>query len=191
MRRTKMMMAGSALALSLALSACGGGDEGSAEPASPSESASESAPESAETPSESPSESESEAAQAGGSSDYCQQLESANKQFTALATGDLSQFDAAITTLQDLGDAAPAEIADSWKQVLAPLNQLETALGEAGLTFDDLEGLSRGEIPPGVDPQSLQQLATEVQGLSSTDAAQAQQEISQQASDECGVDLGQ
>lgn len=188
MRRTRTMMAGGALALSLALSACGGGDEGSAEPATPSESASEPASEPAETPSESPSE--SEAAQAGDS-DYCQQLQSANKQFTALATGDLSQFDAAITTLQELGDSAPPEISGAWEEVLAPLDQLETALGKAGLTFDDLEGLSRGEIPPGVDPQSLQQLATEVQGLSSTDVTDAQAEITEQASAECGVDLGQ
>lgn len=186
MRRTKMMMAGSALALSLALSACGGGDEGSEEPAAPE---SASASESAETPSESPSE--SEAAQAGGSSDYCQQLESANKQFTALATGDLSQFDAAITTLQELGDAAPQEISGAWDQVLSPLNQLETALKKAGLTFDDLDGLSRGEIPPGVDPQSLQQLATEVQGLNSAGSADAQAAITEQASAECGVELGQ
>ena len=186
MRRTKMMMVGSALALSLALSGCGGGDEGSEEPA-PSESASASEP--AETPSESPSE--SEAAQAGGSSDYCQQLESANKQFTALATGDLEQFDAAITTLQELGQAAPQEIAGDWEQVLSPLNQLETALQKAGLTFDDLDGLSRGELPQGVDPQSLQQLATEVQGLNSAGSADAQAEITEQASTECGVELGQ
>lgn len=187
MRRTKMMMVGSALALSLALSACGGGDEGSEEPAA---SESPSASEPAETPSESPSESE-EAAQAGGSSDYCQQLESANKQFTALATGDLSQFDAAITTLQELGDSAPQEISGAWQQVLAPLNQLETALQKAGLTFDDLDGLSRGELPQGVDPQSLQQLATEVQGLNSAGSADAQAEITEQASTECGVELGQ
>ncbi len=188
MRRTKTMMAGGALALSLVLSACGGGDEGSAEPAEPtSEAPSEPAPES-EPPSESPTESESAA---GGSSDYCQQLEDAEKQFNSLAAGDLAQFDAAITTLQGLGEAAPAELSGAWDEVLAPLEQLEAALGRAGLTFDDLDGLSRGEIPPGVDPQSLQQLATEVQGLNSADAAEAQAAITEQAAAECGVTLEQ
>ena len=178
MRRTTMTMAGSVLALGLALSACGGGEESPGEADGPSESASESA-------------SEPEPTEEAGSEAYCEQLESARQQFDALAEGDLAEFDEAISTLQETADTAPPEIADDWEQLLAPLDQLEAALDKAGLTFGELEALSQGDIPPDVDLQALEQLATEVDALDSSGAEDAEAAITEQASEECGIDLQQ
>lgn len=179
MRRSKTTMAATALALSLTLSACGGGEE------QPAETPSEPASESAATPS--PTESQAAAAD----SEYCQQLEGSQDQFGSIARGDVGQFDEAVAELRDLRKTAPPEIEPAWDDLLAPVEQLETGLNDAGLKLSDLEGLSRGEIPRGVNPRRLQELAADVQGLSSAKANEAGAEIQQHAMDQCGITLGQ
>lgn len=187
MQRSRIMVASTVLGLSLVLGACGGSGEGS-----PTESPAESSSESSAEASESPSPSEPSASAASPeTAAYCQDLKSAEKQFTSLSQGDIAQFEEAITTLRELGAAAPSEVSADWDSLLVPLNQLESALKRAGLQFDDLEGLSRGKIPRGVDPQKLQALATELQGLSSTEVNEAGAAIEQHAAAECDIQLGQ
>jgi len=185
MRRTKTLLVSTALGLSLVLSACGGGDDGGSDAGS-----TESSSESSESPTE--AESPTESADASPeSAAYCEDLTSAEEQFTSLAQGDVGQFEEAISTLRELGDAAPSEVASDWEALLVPLNQLESALDRAGLKFDDLEGLSQGQIPRGVDPQQLQKLGTELQGLASAEVNEAGAAIEEHAASECDIQLGQ
>lgn len=181
MRRSKTTMAATALALTLTLSACGGGEE------QPAETPSEPTSESAATPS--PTESESQAAAAD--SEYCQQLEGSQDQFGSIARGDVGQFDEAVAEMRDLQKTAPPEIEPAWDDLLAPVDQLETGLKDAGLKLSDLEGLSRGEIPRGVNPRRLQEAATDLQGLNSAKVNEAASEIERYAVEECGITLGQ
>ena len=179
MRRSKMMLTTTALALSLTLGACGGGEEEPTEP--PSEPTSESAA----TPS--PTKAQAPAAD----SEYCQQLKASQQQVGSLAQGDAGQLDEAVAELRELRTTAPSEIRPAWNDLLAPIDQLETGLNEAGLKLSDLEGLRQGEIPRGVNPQRLQGLAAEMRGLSSAKANEAGAEIQQHATDQCGITLGQ
>ncbi len=180
MRRSKMLMATTALALSLTLSSCGGGEE-----EQPAETPSEPTSESAATPS--PTESQAAAAD----SEYCQQLETSQDQFGSIARGDVGQFDEAVAELRDLRKTAPPEIKPAWDDLLAPVDQLETGLNEAGLKLSDLEGLSRGEVPRGVNPRRLQKVAADLQGLNSAEVNEAATEIERYAVEECGITLAQ
>lgn len=187
MRRTigsKMMVASAALGLGLALTGCGGGDEGSSDASS----------ESSASASESPSEESSAPEESEGSTDpaledYCTELEGAQQQFGSLAQGDVAQFDEAIAELRKLGQAAPQEVSADWTALLKPFDQIESALQKAGLKLSDLEGLSKGQVPQGADPQQLAGLATELQGLTGADVQQAGAAIEEHAQSECGITL--
>lgn len=191
MRRTKTLLVSTALGLSLVLSACGGGDDGGSD-AGGTESSSESSesPTEAESPAETPTPTESDEA-SPESAAYCEDLSAAQEQFTTLSQGDVGQFEKAISTLRDLSDAAPSVVASDWEALLVPLNKLESALSRAGLKFEDLEGLSQGQIPRGVDPQQLQKLGTELQGLASAEVNEAGAAIEEHAASECDIQLGQ
>ena len=82
MRRSKILLATSALAISVALTGCSGDSSDEAGGSDQSASASESG-----------SPSESESASEAGSNAYCDELDSAQGDFTALAEGDAAAID--------------------------------------------------------------------------------------------------
>lgn len=175
MRRTTMVMAGSALALSLTLSACSG-EEGSQEPASPSESTAESAEESTGEP-------DAEA--------YCEDLRAAEDQFAAFdgTTPDAQQFEDAIATFRTLGEESPEEIAKDWDVFLGAFDDLDSALADAGIEFGDLAAIQEGRLPKGVDQQALAELGAEIETLGGPQVEEASTAIEEHASSECDVDL--
>lgn len=123
------------------------------------------------------------------SSQYCDDLSAAQEQFESLSTNDLSSIEEAFDTFHELADQAPDEIADDWQVLDEGITTIETALEEAGLTFADLEGLQSGQLPEGVEPEDVQNLASQFSELSSQEFTDASDAIETHAQDECDVDL--
>ncbi len=174
MRRSKILVATTALGLGLLVSGCGGD-----EPAEPSSSES--------AASESPAEEESEATDDAAA--YCDDLASAEEQFASFDQGDAAQFEEAIATFRELGAQAPEEVSGDWQTLLGAFDDLEATLNDAGIELGDLEGLSQGEVPEGVDPQELQKLGPQIESLGSPEVEEAGNAIEEHASSECDVDL--
>lgn len=122
---------------------------------------------------------------------YCSQLESAQEDFETLNSGDTTggDLDETFQTLRDLADAAPEEIAEEWAQLDDSIEQVQTALDEAGITFEDLSNAQSGELPEGVELEDLQALAAEFQQIGSEETRQAAETIEEHAREECDVDL--
>ena len=160
MRRTALITAGLLLGAGL-LGGCGGGDDGGSKAS-------------------------------GG--DYCDTLKEAQKNiksFTAEdATPDFSKFQDFLDTAKELADEAPSKIKDDWDTMLGAMNDLTSALKDAGLTIEDFgKATSSGQLPDGVDQTKLAELSTKLQSLDSTEIQKAGDAINKQAKDDCGVDL--
>lgn len=127
----------------------------------------------------------------GGTDAYCEDLRSAEEQFTAFDEGtpDAEQFEDAISTFRSLGEEAPDEVGEEWEVFLGAFDDLETALEDAGIEFGDLAAIQGGELPEGVDPQALQDLGAEIESLGGDEIEQASDAIEEHASSECDVDL--
>lgn len=120
---------------------------------------------------------------------YCSDLESAKSDLDKLEAGDVASFEEVFKTIDALAKEAPDEVSEDWKQLDASLDEFESALNEAGLELSDMEKLSQGEIPQGVDPQKLQALGEDLDGLNSEDAEKAADDIEAHAKEECDIDL--
>lgn len=128
----------------------------------------------------------------GGTDAYCEDLRSAEEQFSAFDEGtpDAQEFEDAIATFRSLGEEAPDEVAGDWETFLAAFDDLEAALNDAGIEFGDLADIQNGgELPDGVDPQALQDLGAEIESLGGDEIEQASDAIEEHASSECDVDL--
>jgi hypothetical protein len=126
----------------------------------------------------------------GGTKAYCDDLRSANKDFSSLSGADFSKFDDAITQMHKLADEAPDPVKDDWKVLDDALNNFQDALKKAGLTTDDLGKISQGQMPPNFDMSKLQQLQQDMQSLGDQKFQDASSAIEKHAKDECNVDLG-
>lgn len=128
----------------------------------------------------------------GGDTDaYCSQLEAAQEDFETLSSGDTTggDLDETFQTLRDLADSAPDEISEEWAQLDDSIEQVQTALDDAGITFEDLTNAQSGELPEGVELEDLQALAAEFQEIGSEETRQAAETIEEHAREECDVDL--
>ena len=125
----------------------------------------------------------------GGNDAYCEDLKSAKKDFDALSAGDAEQLDQTFETLQGLADEAPDEISEEWAQLDESITQVQTALDDAGLTFEDLASAQSGELPEGVSQEDLQALAAEFQNIGSQETQEASEAIEEHAQEECDVNL--
>lgn len=124
---------------------------------------------------------------AGGS--YCKQLTAAKPTFDTLSSGDLSQLKQGFATFHELADEAPDDLTTQWKTLDDAATDIEGALEDAGLSFDDLPAIQSGTIPEGVDVTKLTAFATDLQKLNNTKFTAARADIAKQAKDVCGVDL--
>lgn len=120
---------------------------------------------------------------------YCGDLEAAQDEFSALEDADFASFDELVDTAQQLGEEAPDEVADDWETLNGAFEEFTTVLEDAGLEPSDLEGLSSGELPEGVDPESLQGVGEELQALDSEELTAATDAITEHADTECGIQL--
>ena len=125
----------------------------------------------------------------GPDSEYCKDLKSASTQFDSLQGSDVSKLDEAFKTFHTLADEAPAEVEAEWKTLDGGITQIETALKQAGLEFEDFEQLQQGKMPEGVDVAKLEGLAKEFQKLNSKEFDNASKAIEKHAKDVCEVDL--
>ncbi len=126
--------------------------------------------------------------------DYCDTLKAsaaAVKSFTGEgATPDFAKFDEFIDAARVLEDSAPSELADDWKVVVDGMDQITTALADAGITLEQLmTAVTTGQMPEGVDQAKLVALAPKLQSLGGGQIEAATKTIGQHAKDECGVEL--
>ena len=122
---------------------------------------------------------------------YCTDLEAAQEDFETLNSGGSSgeDLDETFQTLRDLAASAPEEISEEWAQLDDSIEQVQTALDEAGISFEDLTNAQSGELPEGVELEDLQALAEEFQQIGSEETRQAAETIEEHAREECDVDL--
>lgn len=136
----------------------------------------------------------------GGSSDggsssssggYCDDIQNAKSAVDSADFQNLTDatFQDLLDQINTVKDEAPSDIQDDWATVADTLDQFNTALHDAGLTFDDLSSISAGNLPDGVDPAKLQDLATKLQSLNSDAVTTAQDNITSEVKSECGIDL--
>lgn len=147
MRRSRILVASTALGASLLLGGCGGGTEA-----------------------------------------YCEDLRSAEEQFSSFGD-DAAQFEEAVATFRELGEEAPDEVADDWEAFLGAFDELEAALNDAGIELSDLEEIQQGNLPEGVSQEDLRALGTEIEALSDGTVEKAGSAIEEHAKTECDVDL--
>ena len=126
----------------------------------------------------------------GGTKAYCDDLRSANKDFSSLGNADFSKFDDAISRMHKLADEAPDPVADDWKVLDGALKDLQAALKKAGLTTDDLAKMSSGQMPENFDMSKLEQLQKDMSSMGDQKFEDASNAIEKHAKDECNVDLG-
>lgn len=122
---------------------------------------------------------------------YCDDLETAKADIDKLQEGDVASFDQVFKTIDQLAKDAPEEVSADWKTLDGSLDEFEQALNDAGLELSDMEKLSNGEIPQGVDPQKLQTLGQDLQKLNSEDTEKAADAIEKHAKEECDIDLSE
>lgn len=179
MRRSKILIATAAVSATVLVGGCSGSESESSDSASGGGESSGAA--------ESPSED-------SGSGDdvtaaYCEELKSADEEFRALDQGDVGQLQQVVNEFDSLSQQAPPAVEGDWQTLTGSLDQLETALNDAGLKFKDLQKLSNGQIPQGVKPADLQKLSTDLQSLDSQEVQQAGDNITQHAQSECNIDI--
>ena len=124
-----------------------------------------------------------------GTDAYCDTLKSTQKDFDDFEAADFSNFDEFTDRVEELADDAPDEVKDDWKVLADAFNGFVDALDDAGLEPADLEGLSNGEMPEGVDMEQLQEAMSKAQDLGGKDFEKATDAIEKHAKDECNIDL--
>jgi hypothetical protein len=127
----------------------------------------------------------------GGTDAYCDSIKEAQSELGGLDDGDFAELDKAIDRIHEIADDAPDEVADDWEVLDGAVSDMETALEDAGIEMSDLEGLTRGEIPEGVDQEKLAALGEDLNAIGSAEVQEAADNIDKHANDECGVDLSE
>lgn len=125
----------------------------------------------------------------GADSQYCTDLKSATKTFDDLDSGDVSGLEGAFKTFHSLADESPDEVKADWKVLDDGITSVEKALSDAGIKFSDFAKIQSGELPEGVDPTKLQDVASSFTELSDEKFTDAGDAIQKHAKDVCDVTL--
>jgi hypothetical protein len=125
----------------------------------------------------------------GGTDAYCDTLKDTQKDFDDFEAADFSNFDEFTDRVDELADDAPDAVKDDWKVLKDAFHGFVDALDKAGLKPEDLEGLSNGDLPEGVDMEALTSAMEEAQALGGEDFEKATNAIEKHAKDECNIDL--
>lgn len=125
----------------------------------------------------------------GGSSDsaYCGDL----KHFESTMGGDISgaKLESAFSQMHGLNGEAPGAVKQEWSTVDKAITTMEDAFHDAGLELSDLDSLTTGEVPDGVDLEKLQAVMDATKQLQSKPVTDALSAIESDAKDECGLTL--
>lgn len=125
----------------------------------------------------------------GGSDAYCKDIKKADKDFSAMGTGDFAQLDKAFKTFHTLADEAPSEVKSDWKVLDSAITAMEKGFKDAGIKFSDLADMQNGKIPKGVDAKKLTELSSTMSKFSGPKFEKASNNITKHAKKECKVDL--
>jgi hypothetical protein len=122
---------------------------------------------------------------------YCDSMKSAKESFADFDSGDMAGLESAIKTFHELAAEAPDDIADAWKTLDGAMVTLEDGLAEAGIEVSDLEAISNGELPEGLDMAKLTALGEDLEKMGAEEVEKAAEDIEKHAKDECNVDLSE
>ena len=128
----------------------------------------------------------------GGSGDtdaYCDSIEDAKSDIESLDTGDFGNLEKAFDRFHEIAGEAPDDVKADWEVLDGAFQDMQQALEDAGLKISDLEGITSGQIPEGLDQAKLTQLAEDMQAVGSEEVQDAANNIEKHAKDECDVDL--
>lgn len=125
----------------------------------------------------------------GGSKAYCNDMKKADKNFSALDSGDFSKLDQAFKTFHTLAAESPSEIKPDWKILESAITAMEKGFKDAGIKFSDLTELQKGKIPEGVDLKKLTKLSTTMSQFSNAKFKKASDHIAKHAKEECKVNI--
>lgn len=191
-----------AVFMACALTACGGasdtaGSGSSTSGSQPTSSDTSTVSTSDGSSSGSPSTPTTSGSTTGGGSDpgsaYCAELTSAKAQFKNLNLQvlDQAQFQKLTAEFDTLASAAPSDVQDDWIALSSALKNVQQILADAGLTFDDLKGLSAGQLPQGVSLQEIKKVGKKLAQFGQNSQFQdAAKHISAEAKAVCGFTLG-
>ncbi len=126
--------------------------------------------------------------------DYCEQVQSLKDDsndldFTAMGEDTFDGFRGAVG---DIADSAPSDIQDEWSTLGTTLDEFQTILTDAGLTFDDFQALAEDptNLPEDVDMAKLQEVGTKMGDVvSQGDLQAATESIVTEVKTECDIDL--
>jgi hypothetical protein len=120
---------------------------------------------------------------------YCDALKSAQQEFSAIDSGDVTpaNLNRILDRIHSLADQAPAQVADDWQKLDGAISQLQSGLGDLGLSFEDLSDPSKLSQ---VDPQKLQEFGQKMQQLGGRQFDRAGNAIEQHARQVCHLNLG-
>ena len=124
-----------------------------------------------------------------GTQQYCSELRSAQKEFGAIGSGDVTpgNLDKILDRMHGLSQQAPPAVADDWRKLDGAISSLRDGLDNLGLGFKDL---SDPQKLAQVDPQKLQQFGRQMQQLGGQQFDQAGKAIEKHAKQVCHLDLG-
>jgi cytochrome c556 len=128
----------------------------------------------------------------GSGSAYCKELKADKAYFKSFSGSnpDVSKLDDAFNRLHSLADKSPDEIKSDWKTLDDAITSITQALKDAGISFGDIAKMQQGQVPKGVDPQKLTDLAPKLQAMGSAKVKKASDAIEKHAKDTCKVTLG-
>lgn len=120
--------------------------------------------------------------------EYCDALRSAQKEFGAINSGDITpaNLDKILDRIHTLAGQAPQPVADDWQKMDGAFSRLQGGLDDLGLSFDDL---SDPRKLAQVDPQELQRFGRQMQQLGGQQLDQAGSAIEKHAKQVCHIDL--
>jgi hypothetical protein len=139
-----------------------------------------------------PSESSEPTEDSNADSDYCDALTGAKNNLSTINFQQIDEdfYETLTGELVKVAAVAPSDVKDDWATLLGVLTSMHKLLASVGIDFDDLQDLSAGTIPPGVDAQQLQKLAPKLQKITTdSQLQQAAENIQKSAQDECGLTL--
>jgi hypothetical protein len=120
-------------------------------------------------------------------SKYCDGMRQAATDLGGVDSG--VKLEAAFAEMHRLNDVAPQAVKQDWATVNGAVSRMEGAFHNAGLKISDLDKISSGNLPDGVDGNKLQALMDATQDLQSKAVTDAVSNIESNVKDECGIDV--
>lgn len=122
---------------------------------------------------------------------YCDSMAAAKDSFADFDSGDMAGLEKAIATFHELAAEAPDDISAEWETLDGAMVTLEDGLAEAGIELSDLEAISNGELPEGIDMEKLTALGEDLEQMGAEEVEKAAEAIETHAKDECDIDLSE